>query len=53
MLNLSWLTEMYHQILRNEIFERDNSIHVKLELKKLWQEFAAIGTEMIITKYGR
>ena len=31
----------------------DPSIQVKLETRHLWQQFASIGTEMIITKCGR
>lgn len=53
-LNIEWSNEIYRQALLNkEINKRDPNIHVKLETKSLWQQFAGIGTEMIITKCGR
>jgi T-box protein 2 len=53
-LNLEWSNEIYRQaLLNNETNKRDPNIHVKLETKLLWQQFASIGTEMIITKCGR
>ena len=53
LLNSDLLADIYNKILRKEIYEKDHGIHVKLESLKLWQEFASIGTEMIITKCGR
>jgi hypothetical protein len=35
------------------IMQNDPSIRVCLESRHLWQKFASIGTEMIITKCGR
>lgn len=36
-----------------EYTSTNGSIHVKLESRSLWNQFASIGTEMIITKCGR
>ena len=36
-----------------EVGDTDPNIQVKLESRHLWQQFATIGTEMIITKCGR
>ena len=53
-LNIEWSNEIYRQALQNgDSSKRDPNIHVKLETKQLWQQFASIGTEMIITKCGR
>jgi hypothetical protein len=52
--NIEWSNEIYRQALQSgETNKRDPNIHVKLETKQLWQQFASIGTEMIITKCGR
>ena len=53
-LNIEWSNEIYRQALQSgDSNKRDPNIHVKLETKQLWQQFASIGTEMIITKCGR
>jgi hypothetical protein len=47
-LDLSWTND--------EMFQNKgefSNVQVKLETKPLWDKFASIGTEMIITKCGR
>jgi hypothetical protein len=48
-------------LLANELYKKsfespgvyNPNIHVSLDTKPLWDKFASIGTEMIITKCGR
>ncbi len=51
--NPDWLIEIYKHTLSNHPSNNDLNMNVKLELDYLWKEFNSIGTEMIITKYGR
>ncbi len=51
--NPDWFKEIYKQTLFSNPNCNDLLINVKLELENLWKEFNSIGTEMIITKYGR
>jgi hypothetical protein len=47
-LDLSWTNE---DMFQNK--QEFSNVQVKLETKHLWDKFASIGTEMIITKCGR
>lgn len=52
-LRAQQLSAIVNQSFKQEYFQSDPSIQVKLESRNLWLQFASIGTEMIITKCGR
>ena len=54
-LDLQMTNEIYKKSFFSNNYNTkiDHNIHVKLETKALWTQFAEIGTEMIITKCGR
>lgn len=50
--------QLFNEIYKKAYFnptghDLETNIHVKLESRNLWNHFASIGTEMIITKCGR